>query len=118
MMIIIIDLVLFSWKELCLQDVGRAVQHSRKAPPNQPQPQVVKITCEFAIFEITICFRSSAVIYMRRAGLSWQTIQKITGHKKIDNLIKHYDTIMEAQGNIIGQFLLNSCSLVLQVLLM
>ena len=41
------------------------------------------------------------MIYMRRSGLSWQKIAKITGHKKIDNLIKHYDTVMEAQGILV-----------------
>ena len=42
--------------------------------------------------------RASAIIYMRRANLSWELIMKITGHKRIDNLIKHYDTMLEAQG--------------------
>ena len=41
------------------------------------------------------------MIYMRRSGLSWQTIAKITGHKKIDYLIKHYDTVIEAQGILV-----------------
>ena len=30
--------------------------------------------------------------------MSWHTIAKITGHKRIESLILHYDTIMEAQG--------------------
>ena len=35
---------------------------------------------------------------MRRAGLSWETIVKITGHKSTVNLVKFYDLKLEAQG--------------------
>ena len=60
--------------------------------------------------------RTTAIIYMRRSGLSWQDISKITGmigsihnficnllifplgHKRIETLIKNYDTAMEAPG--------------------
>lgn len=37
-------------------------------------------------------------MYMRRAGLPWETIKKITGHKNTENLIKYYDLKLEAQG--------------------
>ena len=43
-------------------------------------------------------FRATAIIYMRRAGLAWETIVKITGHKSTVNLVKHYDLKLEAQG--------------------
>ena len=47
---------------------------------------------------LTATYRSSSVLYMRRAGLSWELICKITGHSSTANLIKHYDTMLEAQG--------------------
>ena len=37
-------------------------------------------------------------MYMRRAGLAWETIAKITGHKNTKNLIAYYDTVLEGQG--------------------
>ena len=37
-------------------------------------------------------------MYMRRAGLPWETIAKITGHKNTKNLIAYYDTYLEGQG--------------------
>ena len=37
-------------------------------------------------------------MYMRRAGLPWETIVKITGHKSTKNLIAYYDTYLEGQG--------------------
>lgn len=40
-------------------------------------------------------FRSTAIIFMRRAGIPWLTIAKITGHSSIENLIKHYDLKLE-----------------------
>ena len=43
-------------------------------------------------------FRSTAVMYMRRAGMQWETIAKITGHKGTKNLIAYYDTYLEGQG--------------------
>ena len=37
-------------------------------------------------------------MYMRRAGLAWETIIKITGHKNTVNLVRYYDLKLEAQG--------------------
>jgi len=37
-------------------------------------------------------------MYMRRAGLPWETIAKITGHKNTKNLIAYYNTVLEGQG--------------------
>ena len=44
------------------------------------------------------CLRATAVMYMRRAGLSWETIIKITGHKNAVTLVKNYDLRLEAPG--------------------
>ena len=41
---------------------------------------------------------------MRRAGLPWLTIAKITGHQSVENLIKHYDLSLEVRGEIILKF--------------
>ena len=35
--------------------------------------------------------RATAIMYMRRAGLDWETIVKITGHKDTVNIVKFYD---------------------------
>lgn len=43
-------------------------------------------------------FRSTAILYMRRAKLDWELICKITGHKNTQNLIRHYDVMLESQG--------------------
>ena len=43
-------------------------------------------------------YRATAIMYMRRAGLPWETIIKITGHKSTANLVKFYDLKLEAQG--------------------
>ena len=51
----------------------------------------------YLFLNISIC-RATAVMYMRRAGLSWETIVKITGHKSTVNLVKFYDLKLEAQG--------------------
>ena len=32
---------------------------------------------------------------MRRNGIDWVTIAKISGHKSVENLIKHYDLSVE-----------------------
>ena len=45
-------------------------------------------------------------MYMRRAGLPWETIVKITGHKNTVNLVKHYDLKLEAQGTVAFVFFL------------
>lgn len=37
-------------------------------------------------------------MYMRRAGLSWGTIIKITGHRSIATVVKNYDLKLEAKG--------------------
>jgi len=42
--------------------------------------------------------RTTAIIYMRRSGLSWLTIAKITGHQSVENLIKYYDLSLEGPG--------------------
>ena len=34
---------------------------------------------------------------MRRAGLPWLTIAKITGHQSVENLIKYYDLSLEVR---------------------
>ena len=44
--------------------------------------------------------RATSIMYMRRAGLSWETIIKITGHRSTVTLVKSYDTSMEAPGKI------------------
>jgi len=41
--------------------------------------------------------RVTAIVFMRRAGLDWLTIAKITGHQSIKNLIKHYDLKVEVR---------------------
>ena len=48
--------------------------------------------------EMTV-YSATAIMYMRRAGLPWETIVKITGHKSTVNLVKHYDLKLEAQGD-------------------
>jgi hypothetical protein len=42
--------------------------------------------------------RATSIMYMRRAGLSWETIIKITGHRSAVTLVKSYDLTMEAPG--------------------
>ena len=37
-------------------------------------------------------------MYMRRSGLSWETIIKISGHRSIVTLVKNYDLKLEAPG--------------------
>ena len=44
------------------------------------------------------CVRATAVMYMRRAGLEWETIIKITGHSSTVTLVKSYDLRLEAPG--------------------
>jgi len=39
--------------------------------------------------------RASAIMYMRRAGISFNTIQKITGHKSVESLVQNYDLSLE-----------------------
>ena len=34
-------------------------------------------------------------MYMRRGGISWPNIAKITGHTSVENLIKFYDLRLE-----------------------
>ena len=34
---------------------------------------------------------------MRRAGVPWLTIAKVTGHQSIENLIKNYDLGLEVR---------------------
>ena len=34
-------------------------------------------------------------MYMRRSGIPFETIAKVTGHKSVENLIKHYDLVLE-----------------------
>ena len=38
------------------------------------------------------------VMYMRRAGMDWNDIIKITGHKNAVTLVKQYDLKLEAPG--------------------
>ena len=45
-----------------------------------------------------ISTRATAIMYMRRAGLSWGTIIKITGHRSIATVVKNYDLKLEAKG--------------------
>ena len=49
------------------------------------------------MFDINV-FQGTAIMYMRRAGLPWETIVKITGHASTVNLVKFYDLKLEAQG--------------------
>ena len=44
------------------------------------------------------CIRSTAICYMRRAGMSWETIIKVTGHRSTVTLVKNYDLKLEAPG--------------------
>ena len=37
-----------------------------------------------------ISTRATAIMYMRRAGLSWGTIIKITGHRSVATVVKNY----------------------------
>ena len=37
-------------------------------------------------------------MYLRRAGLPWETIIKVTGHKSTVTLVKNYDLKLEAPG--------------------
>ena len=46
----------------------------------------------------TYSTRATAIMYMRRAGLSWGTIIKITGHRSIATVVKNYDLKLEAKG--------------------
>ena len=39
-----------------------------------------------------------SVMYMRRAGLPWADIMKITGHASAVTLVRHYDCTLEAPG--------------------
>ena len=48
----------------------------------------------------TYNFRTTAIIYMRRAGVPWLTIAKITGHQSIENLVQHYDLNIEVRNCI------------------
>ena len=34
-------------------------------------------------------------MYMRRSGIPFDTIAKVTGHKNLESLIKHYDLKLE-----------------------
>ena len=34
-------------------------------------------------------------MYMRRSGIAFETIAKVTGHKNLESLIKHYDLKLE-----------------------
>ena len=34
-------------------------------------------------------------MYMRHAGISFNTIQKITGHKSVESLVQNYDLSLE-----------------------
>jgi hypothetical protein len=45
-----------------------------------------------------ISTRATAIMYMRRAGLSWGTIIKITGHRSVATVVKNYDLKLEAKG--------------------
>jgi hypothetical protein len=44
--------------------------------------------------------RATSIMYMRRAGLAWETIIKITGHKSTVTLVQSYDLKMEAHGKM------------------
>ena len=39
--------------------------------------------------------RATAIMYMRRCGIPFQTIGKLTGHTNLESLIKHYDLSLE-----------------------
>ena len=41
------------------------------------------------------CFRATGIMYLRRAGMEWQSIARVTGHTSVDSLIKHYDLRIE-----------------------
>ena len=55
----------------------------------------IKFEIEF-INNLVIFTRTTSIIYMRRAGIPWLTIAKITEHQSIENLIKYYDLYLEA----------------------
>ena len=38
---------------------------------------------------------ATAIMYMRRCGIPFETIGKVTGHKNLESLIKHYDLTLE-----------------------
>ena len=46
--------------------------------------------------------RATAIMYLRRAGLPWETIIKVTGHKSTVTLVKNYDLKLEAPGTYCG----------------
>ena len=47
------------------------------------------------IMHLVLLSRATAIIFMRRAGLPWLTISKITGHRDVANLVKYYDLKLE-----------------------
>ena len=44
---------------------------------------------------MTPVLRVTSIKAMRRAGVEWPTIAKITGHKSLKNLIEFYDLNLE-----------------------
>ena len=38
---------------------------------------------------------ATAIMYMRRCGIPFETIAKVTGHTNVESLIKHYDLALE-----------------------
>ena len=52
--------------------------------------------------------RATCVMYMRRCGIPFETIAKVTGHQNLESLIKHYDLQLEVGAPLARQeFLLN-----------
>ena len=69
----------------------------------------IKFEIEF-INNLVIFTRTTSIIYMRRAGIPWLTIAKITGHQSIENLIKYYDLNLEAcKLNYISMYFIVLC---------
>ena len=40
-------------------------------------------------------------MYMRRCGIPFETIAKVTGHQNLESLTKHYDLQLEVQGGFL-----------------
>ena len=43
-------------------------------------------------------------MYMRRCGIPFETIAKVTGHQNLESLIKHYDLQLEVGAPLCHMF--------------
>lgn len=65
-----------------------------------------------------LSLRATAIMYMRRCGIPFTTIGKVTGHTNLESLIKHYDLSLEVGEPLAFTSCFNSCfNLLLNLLL-